>query len=229
MRIAFVGDSLTSGIPGVSYLEILREKLDEDTLINLGRVNDTVVSLYHRVSNLYFDGTFDLTFLWVGVNDVQREYVWLLRIVDALLRQPPARSVKEFWTYYRATLRLLSRHTHRLIAVSPLLQGEDLNSRANRELGILAGVIEDLASHRQQTEYLDLRTIFRQKLDGQPISHYRPKSVLHSVVDAMLLRTREQVDRKSAQRGLHFTLDGVHLNSAGAEIVADAFLQSIRR
>jgi lysophospholipase L1-like esterase len=42
-----------------------------------------------------------------------------------------------------------------------------------------------------------------------------------------MLRNDAQVDAKAAQRGLHFTLDGVHLNSAGAALVAEMFLKII--
>jgi hypothetical protein len=45
MRIAFFGDSLTSGVPGSSYVAILRERSPDDTLVNNGKGNDTVVSL----------------------------------------------------------------------------------------------------------------------------------------------------------------------------------------
>ena len=47
MRIAFFGDSLTSGVPGSSYFAILRDRFPDDTLLNFGKGNDTVVSLYH--------------------------------------------------------------------------------------------------------------------------------------------------------------------------------------
>ena len=71
MNIAFIGDSLTQGIPGSSYFVILYNELPQHRLLNLGKGNDTIVSLYRRVAHMRFGGTpFDVAFLWVGVNDV---------------------------------------------------------------------------------------------------------------------------------------------------------------
>jgi hypothetical protein len=85
MRIAFFGDSLTAGIPGCSYLAILHQRLPDDTLINLGRGNDTVVSLYHRVAGLPLYDLFDVAFLWIGVNDVAGTAWWPYQVFNALL------------------------------------------------------------------------------------------------------------------------------------------------
>jgi len=46
---------------------------------------------------------------------------------------------------------------------------------------------------------------------------------LRVLLDAWTLRTDGQIDGKAAERGLHLTLDGVHLNSTGAKLVAEEF------
>src|SRR5262245_59435733 len=51
--------------------------------------------------------------------------------------------------------------------------------------------------------------------------------MLRVVLDALMLRSQLRIDRVAAGRGLHITLDGVHLNSAGAQLVADAFMQAL--
>lgn len=47
--IAFFGDSLTEGSPGVSYFDILKDKLPNENLLNFGKGGDTVISLYKRI------------------------------------------------------------------------------------------------------------------------------------------------------------------------------------
>ena len=42
-----------------------------------------------------------------------------------------------------------------------------------------------------------------------------------------MLWSAARVDEKAAERGLYFTLDGVHLNSVGAEMVADMFSKAV--
>jgi lysophospholipase L1-like esterase len=124
MRITFVGDSLTAGMPGSSYFAILRQQLPEHRLINLGRGNDTAISLYHRIARLRFDSEpLDIAFLWVGVNDVEGQGSWLPRAANALRRQPRSKSPDEFRAYYQKTLDLLSCRARRVIAVAPLLKG----------------------------------------------------------------------------------------------------------
>lgn len=228
MKIAFIGDSLTSGIPGSSYLTILRERLAGHTLVNLGKGNDSVVSLHRRIARQRFSNEhFDLAFLWVGVNDVGGEGSRLFRVANVLRRQPRAKNLDEFRMYYRHTLDLLCRHARRVIAVAPLLKGEEIDNAWNRQIDALARAIEGLAVHYERVEVLDLRPTFYQKLAGKQASNRLPKSPLRVGWDILALRNDAQVDAKAAQRGLHFTLDGVHLNSAGAALVAEAFLKTI--
>lgn len=229
MRIAFLGDSLTKGIPGSSYFAILHEKLPQHTLVNLGQGGDTVVSLYRRLTLPRFGGPFDIAFLWIGVNDVTAGSPWTFQVVNAILHKPPAKDIAEFRAYYRAALDRLCQSAHRVIAVSPLLKGEDLHNPWQHELQVLASVIEELTSQVGQAEYLDLRTTFAQKLAGKSASNYLPKSVLRVALDTLLLRSNEQVDQAATKRGLYFTLDGIHLNTAGAEIVAEIFIEAINQ
>ncbi len=227
MRIAFIGDSLTEGIPGSSYVAILRDRLPGHTVVNLGEGNDTAVSLYRRLARMRFGEPFDIAFLWVGVNDLSGALGWPFRVVNLLLGKPRSKDVEEFRHYYQATLDLLCGHACRVIAVAPLLKGEDAGNLWNRELAVLARVVEELALCHKQVEYLDLRPAFAARLAGRPISDYLPQNVIRVALDVLLLCSREQVDRKAAERGLHVTLDGIHLNGAGAEIVAQTFLKVI--
>ena len=107
MRIGFFGDSLTSGVPGSSYVAMLCERFPDDTLLNFGKPNDTVVSLHRRISVMQFDKPLDLAFLWIGVNDVPQTDRWSYRAFHALLGQRRARDLDEFRSCFRATLELV--------------------------------------------------------------------------------------------------------------------------
>jgi lysophospholipase L1-like esterase len=227
MRIAFAGDSLTAGRPGSSYFAVLRERLAGQTLVNLGRGNDTVVSLYRRLAGLHLGEPFDIAFLWVGVNDVARGSPWTFQAVSLLKRQPRARNLAEFRAYYEATLNLLRGYARRVVAVSTALKGEDVTNPWNCELDRLSEVIQELASRGERTEYLDVRAVMVERLAGKRISNYLPSSVIRVALDALTLRSDKQIDRRAAERGLHLTLDGIHLNSTGAQLVAETFLQII--
>jgi lysophospholipase L1-like esterase len=223
MRIAFVGDSLTAGVPGCSYFDLLQERLPEHTLFNLGKGNDTVLSLYRRMREERLPDDLDLIFFWVGVNDVRRNAGWLFRLFNMLLGQRGTDDPEEFRRAYEATLDLLSARARRIVAVSPFLKGEDAASRENRRLQALAEVVADLARQREEVRHLDLRTPIVERLKGLPTSTYLPSTVLDVALDVVARRECEQVNHVSAVRGLHFTLDGVHLNGRGAKFIADAF------
>jgi lysophospholipase L1-like esterase len=228
MRIGFFGDSLTAGVPGSSYVAMLRERFPEDTLLNFGRANDTVVSLYGRVSAMRFDEPLDVAFLWIGVNDVPPSSRWSDRAFHALLGQRRARDMHEFRTYFRATLGLLCNRAGRVIVAPPALKGENPENPPNCRLADLAGLIREVTAECERAEFLDLQAAFGRALASRPGSDPLPGNPLRVLLDALTLRTDGQIDARSAERGLQLTLDGVHLNSAGARLVAEELAAAIQ-
>jgi len=62
---------------------------------------------------------------------------------------------------------------------------------------------------------------------GECASPYVEKSGLGTVWEAIAFRDPEDVDRVASERGLCYTMDGIHLNSRGAKAVAAAFEERI--
>jgi len=229
MRIAFYGDSITSGRPGSSYFTLLQKSLPQHALINLGKGNETVPSLYRRIVRRQLGIPVDLAFLWIGVNDVPWRDWWGQRAFSRIVGQPRAKDLDEFERCYKATLGLLCESAGQVVTVPPLLRGEQPDNHWNPRLGTLAQSIEHLTGTCERASYLDLRPLFLCKLAKMPVSDYYPKSPLRVGADILTLGNDEKVMRKASQRGLHFTLDGLHLNPAGAKLVADRFQQVIEQ
>jgi lysophospholipase L1-like esterase len=227
MRIGFFGDSLTSGVPGSSYVAFLRERLPNDTLLNFGRGNDTVVSLYRRILAMQFDKPLDIACVWIGVSDVPQRDGWLSRAFHALLGQRRARDLDEFRSFFRATLGLLCDKGERVVVAPPALRGENLENHWNRCLADLARVMQGVAGECDRAVFLNLRAAFARELAARSASDHVPASPVRVVLDALTLRTAGQIDGAATQRRLHLTLDGVHLNSAGARLVAQEFVAVI--
>ncbi len=223
MTIAFYGDSLTNGLPGASYFDPLVVLLPGHTLINFGKGGDTTLSLTQRIRRRKLLLPVDVAFVWIGTNDVLAHLTWVAPVIKTVLNQPWAADRSAFRVQYRDLLELLSPHAARIVAVSPLCIGERLDNRWNRELDELSAIIQEEAAGFSQAAFLDLHAVLAERLDGLLVSDYLPMNPLHAVVDALTLRTPVDIDRAAASRGLHFTLDGVHLNSAGAALVAEAF------
>jgi len=223
MRIAFFGDSLTSGTPGSSYVAVLRERFPDDTLLNFGKGNDTVVSLNRRISAMQFEKPLDMAFLWIGVNDVPQTDRWAYRAFHTLLLQRRARDRNEFEACFRATLDSLCTKARRVVVAPPVLKGEDLENSTNQRLSDLAGSIKEITAECERAEFLDLRAAFARELLARAGCERLPANPFRVLLDALTLRTGEQIDAKAAERGLRLTLDGIHLNSAGARLVAEEF------
>ena len=226
--IAFWGDSLTEGFPGVSYFEILKQRLPEDNLINYGKGGDTVLSLYRRLKRTQLSQPVDIAFLWVGVNDIFVKLSGSYLVYKTILNQPWTRNYEEFERYYRLTLEILCQHANKVITVPPLFLGEGPNNKWNRELGMLSRIIKQVSNLHPKVNYLDLRKIIYPQLSDKKTSAYLPASLTRIGLDTLLLKQKAQIDKMAFERGLVFTLDGVHLNSRGAEIVADIFLENIK-
>lgn len=227
MKIAFFGDSLTEGFPGVPYFSILEKRFPEHELLNYGKGGDTVLSLYKRISKLRLPDSLDLAFLWVGTNDVLVNISPAYPVIKTMIQQQWSRSEEEFEEYYRSLLLLLLKKAKRVITVAPVFIGEDINNPWNSRLGILTEIIQKLSGEFGHVDFLDLRETFYPKLSGLAISDHLPKSVTQVGLDVLRLRDPRQIDEKSAERGLHFTLDGVHFNSRGAALTADRFAEGI--
>jgi lysophospholipase L1-like esterase len=172
---------------------------------------------------MQFEETLDMAFLWIGVNDVLQTDRWPHRAFHRLLAQRRATDMDEFRSFCRTTINHLCEVAGRVIVAPPALKGEDLENPWNRRLADLAGLIKDVTAECDRAEFLDLQAAFARELAGWSGSDHVPRNPLRVLLDAWTLRTDGQIDGKAAERGLHLTLDGVHLNSTGAKLVAEEF------
>ena len=225
MKIVFFGDSITRGSPGASYLDILMEELPEETIENQGRGGETAAGLQKRIRWVSWDEPFDLAFVWVGVNDLIFNVDWSSPKQDRL-KQPLVEMVNDFGDYYHLILLDASAIATRVVAISPLFLGENYDSIHNRRLQVLGKRIEEMAQQFDNVEYLDLRDSLISELEAKNILASPARSAEEATGDT---KPDQSVDDESGswQGELYFTVDGVHLSEAGAQIVADALVEKI--
>lgn len=221
MRIAFFGDSITVGIPGASYVRILHQRLPQHTFGNYSKINATPLSLYHHVKDAIRPA--DMAFIFVGVNDLLVERSWLF----SHIRRQWAHNDDEFLDHYRLLLNTVAICTQKVIAISPLFIGEDFDSLWQEHLGKRSEIIAQVTTHFPNTVYLDVRSRFMHELKCKPVVSGISQGLRQSIWDGLTLHTDAAITRVSVSRHLHYTLDGVHLNVAGAQIVAEACLEVI--
>ncbi|MBU4253590.1 MAG: SGNH/GDSL hydrolase family protein [Acidobacteria bacterium] len=224
MRIAFFGDSLTAGVPGASFFQLVRERLPGDELINYGKGGDTVISLYRRVRRLPVE-RMDIAFLWIGVNDVLVRVSPTYPLLKILRGQLWAAGTASFVLHYERLVDWLEERSSLVLAVSPLLIGEDADNRWNQRLETMSHRIEELCCGRTNTRYVDLRRIFLSRLQEKTASPYVPRSAWALLKSALFPVFPEA--ESGSDHGLHYTIDGIHLNREGAGLVAARFVDEI--
>ena len=205
MRIVFLGDSLTEGVDGASYLRALNERIASDsqlrdaTLINAGRGGDTVLNAASRVARDVAPHAPDWVVIFVGVNDcrtwyVRRSFPTLANLTSGyyfLRRKGIWRAVTphRYAHGLRAVVDDLRARTQARIALcTPATASESLNPRAERMLDRYAERVRVVAQERDCV-LIDMREAFlaaAARPDGATVTGYR------------------------------LTDDGVHLSAAGA-------------
>ncbi|MBD8032214.1 MULTISPECIES: SGNH/GDSL hydrolase family protein [Solibacillus] len=222
MKIALIGDSLTEGRPGVSFHTLLEDRFPNITFVNLGKPGETVKSLYTRLLDKNLEGNYDLSFLWIGVNDV---YSKLLSVQA----QPVAKDNDEFQAYYEKVLELVIASSKKVVTVTPALVGENIDNAPNKEIKELNQLIQSLVLKQSNVSFLDIQSVFFNNLSTVNSSDYISTKVLSVMVDVLFYNKPSRIDKKSKKRGLQLTLDGIHLNSTGAQLVADIYTSEIEQ
>jgi lysophospholipase L1-like esterase len=220
MKIGLFGDSLTEGRPGVSFVKLLKERFPLHDFDNQGKPGETIKSLYARFAKDPITSSYDLSFLWIGVNDV---YSKLLKVQA----QPPVSDHEEFKELFEKYLTILSLHSKRVIVVTPALIGEQTDNEQNRELQELSFVIQFITSKHSSVELLNMHEVFKEHLSRGSSSDFINTNVLSIMKDALFYTNQSKIDQLSSKRGLRYTLDGIHLNSKGALIAADEYAKFI--
>jgi len=226
MKLVFFGDSLTEGIPGVGYLDILTKKLKDHILVNEGVGGETVISLYRRMNRMKIENH-DISFIWIGTNDILATVRKSYPITKVLFGKIWSMSDREFKNYYKKVIELLDNKSKKVFTVPPIFIGEDIENKWNKRLDDLSIIIKYVSKEYDNVEFLDIRKNIYPKLKAKK-TDYIMKNPLKILMDYLRFKNREKTDEKSKLRGLQFTLDGVHLNSDGAGIVADIFYEKIK-
>lgn len=228
MKILFLGDSLTIGVPGVAYVPMIKSNMIESDIVNRGIGGDTVSSLYTRLLKMDDLESFNHIVVFVGVNDIFGKMTKTFKVLKTLKKQKWAEDSSKFKEQYKELVKYILKKNRKLVIISPLLIGENLKNKWNIELRELSSVILDI-SNKNKLPYLDVYTCFKEYLSDKEISGYLPQKIVSLYHDSINLVTPKLVDQKSNKRGLHLTLDGVHLNTVGATILSEKITEYFKK
>lgn len=237
-RVLFTGDSITKGEMGCSYIELLKPRFPGLEILNLGQDGDTVSGIMKRtVAHLQVDNEWDLIVISAGHNDIiLPEFMQKTEIHRGIVKRLkksgsiPASGAEEFISTYKkfiADVRNITDATIILTTLSCL--NEDLTSSTNEKRFLYNQEIRKLASENN-IQTAEVAEAFNRILQKSVCRDYFMDNLFESVLfDRYKSKTVPGVDRLSSKRALHLTIDGIHLNSKGAEIYAEQFFPILKQ
>ncbi|MHA1727205.1 MAG: SGNH/GDSL hydrolase family protein [Promethearchaeota archaeon] len=227
--VVFIGDSITRGNYGVNYIKILMERLNysEYEFINAGINGDLTVNVLKRLDEI-IQCKPDFVILLIGSNDVNGSQSSKWAKVYELTKNVPKDPL--FWTEERfkedlgKIIRKLMEEIRALIAIGSIPPiGECPNTPSFEDSKRYSRIIENLAADFN-VNYLPLNETITTQIQENPTQPNFPYEKLSSVSMLKFLflhcmgRSWEKI---SKMNGLQFLTDNLHLNKAGATVVAD--------
>jgi len=222
--IVCLGDSITRGLISANYIHLLERQLEGTyTFINAGINNDLTYNMLQRIGGIIAAKPDAVTIL-AGTNDVIASlgpdkaafYAFIKRL-------PHYPTLDRAWNNVIEIIRLLKSQTHARIALLsiPLLGENPLTMPGRRVQKYNAGLKRIAES--EGVQYLPLYEALMQALAdaGIVIGKAYSGSSMRTLEFALRRLFGEDYDEFSLRRGFTLTVDGVHLNNAGARVAAD--------
>ena len=218
-RILFIGDSITEGIIGIDYVDIIQQNFPEFQCINFGRGGDTISKIFTRLLKILKTHAekYDIIVIEAGHNDLFLPYVKRKWDFINIRKVTPLNKIKDI---YDNGLRDVNLHTNAKIIVTTLsCLGEDFGSSINHKRRLLNKQIEKIGS-KHGAYIADVSSVF-DKILRKSFSDYNfVDHPLNLVLDYFRSKRMNWVEKISRKRRLVLTIDGGHLNSKGAIIYA---------
>jgi len=238
----FLGDSLTAGNLGTSYLEILQNypEMKNETFINEGEDGITIEGIRIKMESILNTGNLpDVLIIEGGANDLllphmkSTGHAW-----DPFIRKlkrhgsVPMESEESF---RQGMTRVLSsafdRGIQRVLTCTIPCLGENLSSPLNRQREkynqIIRRVTEEFRESLYECSCADAALLFEKELkQHQPGSDHLFRTPEELVGDAKQIQERGE-EILCTRRKLRLTIDGAHLNRTGAACVARIFREAL--
>lgn len=228
MKTVFLGDSLTAGIPGVSYWRFLHNKAK---LINRGVGGDTLLGAIDRAEIMLNDPIYDDVDQYVieiGTNDVllpvlqKRSFIleMFVKIEEKAHGSVPCENIDAFSIKYEELLQTLITRNKK-IGVIGLPMIENSTALINETMKEYDAVIVGLCN-KYSLPYLNVRQL-ELEMKGDNCGTYAfGKTNLVTLIDSVFTSILPLSMQISKLRGLAVTIDGTHLNSKMAKVLASA-------
>ncbi len=229
--IVFLGDSLTEGKIGASYVERIQKALGpEIRIINAGINGDTSQHLLRRLQTDVIAHKPDIVVVQVGLNDMgtanpSRSYRFYYRLVKGV----PCRILPNgFAQGLRQLLRILQQHSQAQILLCSLTTlSEDPDDRVQHYVDAYDLALR-IVAQEEQLPLVDVRSAFLESMRTDPRPGL-PYTIITALQDMVAVGWRgASYTQLTQQRGFRLLCDGVHLAEAGADLMAETMLPHLR-
>lgn len=226
-----VGDSLTYGMVGYSYIRFLNPRI---RAVNKGINGDTTRCALRRLERCLCRKRYekaDTCVISIGINDLLLPYLTSLSPLWHFLMEP--RRIKKlcvedddaFRAEYEKYLKLLAQHHKKAVLIGlPLIQLEGFpHTLAQRRNAVIAELAEQYGA-----VFIDVYGLQSSALSGRPSTYsWKPRSFMRVLDAAVMAVLPFTSDLFSKTRGLELTVDGVHYNSVSARLLGEAVNKAV--
>ncbi|MBL7740312.1 MAG: SGNH/GDSL hydrolase family protein [Chitinophagaceae bacterium] len=227
MRILFIGDSIIRGTTGVNWVKHLARKHPDWTIENEGVNGDTLIRIKERLEKkLQLSRSYDAVVIQGGANDIlipslEEKGPLFRKAAQHLLNKGyrPLEELTDVETILHDMVSLVKQRTKATIILTTIgCMSEDPGFYLNDRRDEFNGVIRNVARY-SGCVLADTAAIFSQYLSKRRTTSYFLNNFFNTVwLDALQCRVLNRADALSRNRGLHLTIDGLHLNSRGGVI-----------
>lgn len=231
MKILCIGDSLTYGNVGYSYVSFLRKNI---VTINKGLNGDTLWGVSNRLEKIFKNhgNDFDFVILGIGTNDTLLPYLkkvdfyWKLQMSIRCKIKKCIEDDLEFLSRFETLMNVIISNGKKAIIIGmPYINlnefPNDIIIRRNQKIMLLC-----------ETYGFDFIDIYKLQMDTLPKERkaYSWKwSFLTRITDAMVMTLfPKSKEWFASMRGLNQTVDGAHFNSTTAKLLAQEIEAKIK-
>ena len=225
MKILFIGNSITKGEIGQSFVDLFKNQYPDWIIKNAGVNGDTLKNISDRIAGELETDEYDFIVIEAGYNDVILPYLdtkgLLFRFALRYLYRRGRRAVKpeKFPVKYAQMISFIRSRSNSTIILTTLgCINENLSSAVNLKRIFYNDSILKLAIDHDCL-VADISHEMESVLKSGSQTDYLLNNLLNSMYfDRRRCQRNGGADKLSRKRNLLLTIDGVHLNSAGAMI-----------
>lgn len=236
MRILFIGDSLIRGSVGMNWVKRIAVKNPDWIVENAGADGETLIKIKQRLDKKLEREQYDVIFFEAGINDLlipaMADKGFLFRQTQKYLLakgynplSEPAVFEKEF---FQCIYDIKKKTAANIILTTLSCMNESLEDSLNKKRCIYNHIIRN-AAKENGCGLVDAGALFDGYLRRCRTKNYFLENFFNTTYfDKFQCSVLCCPDYLSKKRRLHLTIDGMHLNSRGANIYRDETEKQIK-